>query len=156
MRWLRGWVSADVVRDEFEQLQNPNTLLSACITHTDDVKKTTFHDNVKDLKRKRVLKPIIIIVTLIFLSVSSATAVTRPYLIQLLKAYGIPTDATLTASVICSIALSGTCCFLLSVKKIGKRRLYLISGTILVLCCFGLSKIIEKYQKKLFVKIIIR
>lgn len=146
MKWLRGWVSADEVHDEFVSLNKHNSVQNACklcgvpLTQCHHIEKTTFWGNVKEMKQKRVLKPLILAMVTGFVLVASGLAVWSPYIIQVVKAYGVPLDANLTASILSGTNLAGNLAFLFSVKAIGKRRLFLISTAVIGLCSIGLSK----------------
>lgn len=64
----------------------------------------------------------------------------RPYIIQVIKAYGIPMNVHTVVMILGLTSIAGGICFLLCVKLMGKRRLYLSSTAIVVLCCFGLGE----------------
>lgn len=142
LQWFRGWVSADVVHDEFTKLQNSTACVSCAAhsMHCEHSKHVTFCDKMKELKQSRVLKPLILVIAMQFLMELNAVHIWRPYIIQVVKAYGIPWDANFTATILTSFSVIGNCCVLLSVKMFGKRRLYLISAMMVVCCCIGLSK----------------
>lgn len=148
MQWLRGCVSADAVREEFASLKSHNTAMNSCelcaepLMECQHLRAPTFSDNLKELKRKRVIKPCILIIILGLMTATSAVTASSPYIIQVIKAHGIPLDANLTASILSSTGLIGTFGFMFCVKVFGKRRLYLLSGTAIVLCCIGLSKVL--------------
>lgn len=146
MQWLRGWVSADAVRVEFTRLQDHKIASNKCVSCAErpkpcqHIKTSTFGDQMKELKRGRVLKPFILIAALNFLMETSASMVCRSYVIQVIAAYGIPMDAYFMATVLSAINLSGNFCFLFSVKLFGKRPLYLISAGVTAFCCIALSR----------------
>lgn len=117
------------------------------MTQCHHVESTTFWDKFKEMKQKRVLKPFILVMVLSLLLMTSGLAVWSPYIIPVIKAFGIPLDANLTASILSATNLVGTFGFLFSVKKFGKRRLFLISTAVIGLCCIGLSKDVERFTK---------
>lgn len=141
--WLRGCVWSEAVVNEYDSLQEYNDRLQACY----DCKKQSLEcshapslgDKVKQLKRKRILKPLILIVTLQFFLQFCAINSWFPYIIQILKAYSIQWDAYLTVIAMCLLGFSGRICLLPLLKKIGKRNTYLASSAVTFLCCFGLS-----------------
>lgn len=145
MQWLRGWVTEDVVRDEFTNLKNHNTISTVCPSCTEHStpcqhsKTTKFYDKVMELRHKHVLKPFILVAALYFMLEFSVIMLWRPYVIQVIKAYGIPFDANFMATILNGCSVAGNCCFLIGVGVFGKRPLYLVSGALTVLCCIGLS-----------------
>lgn len=146
MQWLRGWVPPDKVHAEFTRLENHiASVQNACDFCAEQPvrcrhDKAKFSDKIRELGRKRTLKPFILANSLSIFMEFSAVIVMRPYMIQIIKAYGIPFDAHFTATTLSLISIVGNCCFLISVKVFGKRRLYLASTVVAILCCFGLSK----------------
>ena len=101
----------------------------------------TFCDKIKELKHKRNLKPFILVMSLNVLLEFSGAICWRPYIIQVIKAYGIPMNVNTVAMILGSTSIVGGLCFLLCVKMFGKRRLYLTSTAIVVVCCIALGKI---------------
>lgn len=144
LQWLRGWVKPVQVQDEFEKLQNHIQLVNACESCAKQRiacqhPTATICDKIIELKRKRNLKPFILVMTLNVLLEFSGAICWRPYIIQVIKAYGIPLNVHTVAMIFGSTSIAGGLCFLLCVKMFGKRRLYLSSTAIVVLCCFGLG-----------------
>lgn len=131
MQWLRGWVAADAVRDELTRLEN----------HSASSNEATFLDKLRELRQRRTIKPFVLAICLNFLLEFSGAMVWRAYIIQVLKAYGMPWDANFITTILSSVSIAGSCCVLLSVKTVGKRRLYLSSTIVVVLCAIGLSEI---------------
>lgn len=135
------------MNDEFTRLQNHiASVQNACaICAEQPVRcrhvKVTFLDKIHELRRKRTLKPFILANSLSIFMEFCAVIVMRPYIIQIVMAYGIPLDAHFTATILSFIGIIGNCCFLVCVKVFGKRQLYLSSTVLATLCCFGLSKI---------------
>lgn len=130
LQWLRGWVSADMVREELTRLESHSSLSN----------NVTFRDKLRELRRQRTLKPFILAITLNFLLEFSVAMVWRAYIIQVLKAYGMPWDANFITTILSSVSIAGSCCVMLTVKTFGKRRLYLSSTVVVVLCAIGLSE----------------
>lgn len=133
---------AEAVRDEFTKLKDHNTISTVCSSCTEPcqhTKTTKFYDKFLELRHKQVVKPLILVSALYCTMELSVTLLWRPYVIQLIKAFGIPFDANFIATILSGCVVAGNCIFLLSVGLFGKRQLYLISGTLMVLCCFGLS-----------------
>lgn len=86
------------------------------------------------------MKPFILVMALNVLLEFSGAICWRPYIIQVIKAYGVPLDVHTAAMILSSTSIAGGLCFLLCVKLFGKRRLYLTSTAIVVLCCISLGE----------------
>lgn len=128
---MRGCVSPEYVSDEFTRLQNH------CIVATT---YPAFFDEIEKLKRKRTLKPLLLAIFLNFFLEFSLCVIWRSYLIQIVKAFGIPLNANHMTAILSAISMFSCCCFLFSVKTIGKRRLCVHSTVVAVLCSIALSK----------------
>lgn len=100
----------------------------------------TICDKIKALKQKRNLKPFILVMSLNVLLEFSGAICWRPYINQVIQSYGIPMNVNTVTMILGSTSIAGGLCFLLCVKMFGKRRLYLISTAIVVVCCFGLGE----------------
>lgn len=66
LQFLRGWVSPQTIHDEFTKLQKYSENSSSCIACTkQSIKcqhpKPTFCDKIKEIKRKRTLKPFLLV-----------------------------------------------------------------------------------------------
>lgn len=146
LQWLRGWVSEPAaVQDEFEKLQNHIQLVDACSSCAKQRiacqhPAATICDKIKALKQKRNLKPFILVMSLNVLLEFSGAICWRPYINQVIQSYGIPMNVNTVTMILGSTSIAGGLCFLLCVKMFGKRRLYLISTAIVVVCCFGLGE----------------
>lgn len=131
LRWLRGWVLAETVVQEFNEMQRHiqrSKSCNACIKQDLQCSHPhpTLREKLAELIRKRTLKPFAIILSLAFLAQFSGVLATRPYLIQIFKAYQIPIstdDAVVVTSIVDNLA---TMTFMSLIRFTGKRRLYLI------------------------------
>lgn len=145
LQWLRGWVKPAAVHDEFKKLQEHIQMVNGCPSCAKQRipcphPAPSFYDKIKELKHKRNMKPFVLVMALnVFLEFSGAIC-WRPYIIQVIKAYGIPLDVHTVAMALSSTSIVGGLCFLLSVKMFGKRRLYLSSTAIVVVCCISLGE----------------
>lgn len=97
LQWLRGWVSPQSVEKEFNELKRYHKRSGACIEcDKSDVPcphpPSTFVEKCRDLLRKRVLKPAIIVIIISFFAQFAGFTSMRPYLVLTLKAYGVPID----------------------------------------------------------------
>lgn len=141
---LRGWVPSETVRDDFQRLQDHSANSNACDSRaTQSIRcyhpEATFCDKIKELKRKRTLKPLILVIGLDILLEFCAVNVWTPFVIQVIKAFGMPFNANIIAVIWSPVGMIASVCFMLTVKTIGKRRLFLTSTGVMVLCCLGLS-----------------
>lgn len=144
LQWLRGWVSPQKIHNEFTELQNYSRLSSACIACVkQSIKcehpKLTFLDKINEIKRKRTLKPIILVFALHFFYEFCGIIVWQPYIIQVLKAFGTPINANLATVISAALGISASIFLLSTVKTLGRRKLYLTSTFLVMLCSFGLS-----------------
>lgn len=144
LQWLRGWVEPATVHDEFTKLQDHIQLVNACSACakqriTCPHPTPSFFDKIKELKQKRNMKPFVLVMALNVLLEFSGAICWRPYIIQVIKAHGIPVNVHTVAMILSSTSIAGGVCFLLCVKMFGKRRLYLSSTAIVVVCCIGLG-----------------
>lgn len=146
LQWLRGCVTPETVHDEFYKLQKYSIVSNACVKCAkQSIKcehKESFTDKIKQINRRRIVKPFILITTLQFFLQFCAINSWRPYIIQILNAYTVPWDANVTTVVLSSLGFAGRLCVLPIIRVIGKRRIYLLSSLVTFLCCFGLSELI--------------
>lgn len=148
LQWLRGWVSSQTIQKELIELQNyanESTACAACTTQS--IKclhdKPTFCNKMSEFKRKRTLKPFLLIMLMYFFFEASPMMVIQPYVILVLKAYGTPIDAHSVTVLLAVISIVSCSCLSLTVHALGKRRIYLTSIAIVTLCSFGLSKLLN-------------
>lgn len=145
MQWLRGWVSPQTVHTEFNELQDFSRRSNACgdcsrrsikCNHP----KATFLDKIRELKRKRNLKPFILCVSLYFFQQFALYSVWQAYIVQILIALGTPIDASLVTVLNALIGMAGSIILMLTIKTFGRRRIYLTASMIVVLCSVGLGE----------------
>lgn len=137
LQWLRGWVSPKAVEKEFAEVQRYSEFSKAC---SDCVKLNekcphpppTALQKLKELTRKRTLKPFTVMLVVYFFTHFSGMHAMRPYIVLVLKAYGTPISANYATVVLGLTGILGTTICVVTVKFFGKRRLYLIS-----LACVG-------------------
>lgn len=145
MQWLRGWVrDPELVQDEFVKLQNHSMLAMACVSCAQQsIKchhpKAGVIDKLRELGQKRNIKPFILVILLNFLLEFAGAIVWRPYLIQVIRAFGVPMEVNHAAMILSLTSIVGSCFFLLNIKTFGKRILYISSTALVVLCSIGLS-----------------
>lgn len=145
LQWLRGWVSPQTVHQEFTELQKYSDTSNACVSCAKQSircshSKSTFRDKIKELRRRRNSRPFILMICLSFFTHFSVT-VLDPYIIQILIALGTPIDPNLTTVLISSMGIFG-CIFLIStVKILGRRKIFLITTSVLAFSAIALSKL---------------
>lgn len=144
LQWLRGWVSPSVIHNEFTELQEFSRVSNAC---TDCSKRAikcfhpapSFWEKIKEIRRKRNAKPFALCFGLYFLYQFSLVTVWQPYIIQVLKALGTPLDANLVTLINASLGTIGSTLLMLSIRRIGRRKIYLTAIMIVTICSFGLG-----------------
>lgn len=144
LQWLRGWVSPQAIDKEFIELQNFNYLSGACSDCSKQSIKcchstSTFCDNIKELKSKRNLKPFILCFGLHLFQQFSLVFVWHPYIIQVINVLGIQLNAGLVTVMLSICGILASIFLLLTVKKFGRRKIYLTSTAILIFCSVALS-----------------
>lgn len=143
LQWLRGCVSTDTVIDEYQNLQRYNARSRACNSCGKQSMRCDHRESILNkitqLKRRRILKPLILSIALQFFLQFSAIMTWRPYIIQILNAYAIRWNSSYFAVVMSSMGLVAKICAMSLVKMMGKRKLYLVASTATYLSCFGLS-----------------
>lgn len=144
LQWLRGWVPEKVVQDEFNTIKQFKMASNACSACEKAKIKCqhpppTLLQNLKQLFRKRTLKPFLIVMICSCTGFHSGTHHLLPFIVQILKAYRSPMSPNLATVAIGSIAIIGTIVCVLTVKLIGKRRLFLFSlaATVVINCWLG-------------------
>lgn len=150
LQWLRGWVEPELVQEEFVKLQNHNILSTACVSCAQQAIKchhpqASAYDKIKELQQKRNMKPFVLVILLNFLLEFAGAIVWRPYLIQVIRAFGIPMDVNNAAMILSLTSIAGSCFFLLSIKIFGKRILYISSTAAVVVSAIGLSKTFRQF-----------
>lgn len=140
-----GWVDEDAIHKEFSKLQNYSLVSTACQSCAKQSircyhERPTFYDKIKEIKRRRNIRPLIIMVGLHICYKFNGSVVLEPYNIQVFKALGTPINVSMVSILVSGIGLFGGIFFILTVKKLGRRKLYLTSVFVIAVCCIGLSK----------------
>lgn len=97
LQWLRGWVSPNGVRDEFIAMQRYVAQSLACEECAKQAiscnhPRPTIVDKLRSLFYRNTLRPLMLTFTLFLFAQFSGYPPMRPYLVVVLKAYGIPID----------------------------------------------------------------
>lgn len=145
LQWLRGWVSPQTVHKELTELQNyanESTACPACTAQSTKCshEKPTFWNKMTEFKRKRTLKPFVLIMLLYFFFEASPMIAIQPYVILVLKAYGTPINENSVTVLLAAISILSCICLSSTVHAFGKRRIYLTSIVTVTVCSFGLSE----------------
>lgn len=136
LQWLRGWVSAEHVREEFEQLQR-YTENSNKSRHGDQL--PSFGEKMRELKRQKTLKPFFIIILCFFFAAFNVVNSMRAYYVQVFDKYNMAIDAgTMTVWVAAMGTLANICCSI-CIKIFGKRRITIFSMASTVIFCTCLT-----------------
>lgn len=99
-------------------------------------------EKLGELKRKRTIKPFIIIFTLFFLTQFTGILSMRPFMVQIFKAYNSPIEPDRAAAIMSLLDNVANVIFMCLVRFTGKRRVYLtmLSGVFvcaLVVAIYG-------------------
>lgn len=122
LRWLRGWVSSEVVAQEFNDLKQHSELTKSC----------SMAEKLAELKRKRTLKPLAIVISLFFLANFTTLTSARAFLTQIFKAYNNSMPADQAVTVMSILEFAGTVSLLVLIRFTGKRRLFLFGISMLL------------------------
>lgn len=144
LQWLRGWTSEQTVSEEFEELQNyaiASNACAACAKQSIECHhaKPTILDKIKELKRRRNVRPIILMFLLQFFGIFNGSYVWDPYIVQVVNALGTPIKPNYATVMTSGMGVVGSLFLGLTVKKLGRRPIYLTASVVLAMCCIGLS-----------------
>ncbi|XP_055305860.1 facilitated trehalose transporter Tret1-like [Sitodiplosis mosellana] len=139
LRWLRGWVSSEVIAQEFHDLKRHSESFKSCNECIkQDVKcphpPPTMREKLAEMKRKRTIKPFAIVVILFALSHMTGVLTMRPYMVQVFKAYESPIAPDRAAMIMSLLDNVAQLAFMCLVHYTGKRKLYLSMVFGLVVC----------------------
>lgn len=95
-RWLRGWVPQSLIQSEFDSIKQHKEAYNKCgackkstekCTH---VKTQTTKESLKELLRKRTLKPFVVVMITGWLAFFTGTQHLLAYMVQILNTYQSP------------------------------------------------------------------
>lgn len=134
LQWLRGWVSYDHVRQEFEQIER-------YVEHTNhsygEENDSTIGDKIKELVRFNTRRPFIIIMACFFFANFTAATSMRAYYIQIFDKYEMVMDSSKMTIAVGIMGFVATVACSAGMKLLGKRRITLFSmvaTTVFLLC----------------------
>lgn len=143
LQWLRGWVDAKAVETEFNELQQCKVSAQMCYECEKEQKSCnhpppTLRQKIRDLLRRRTLRPFILIACLFFMSAFTGIGPYRPYLVQVLHFYQAP-NPNESIVWIGYIGFLANVVLVFTIRPLGKRRVYLWSMAAIILVLFGLG-----------------
>lgn len=146
--WLRGWCQPANVEKEFQDMIRYSENSNKC---TPCQKKgivcvhpaPTLVHKLKELNRKRTLKPMFLVIGYFFFSQFSGIPAMRPYLVQIIESFEMPINPNWGTVVIGILGLLANILCMCIVKSLGKRRLSIISMLATLLCTLALGKILS-------------
>lgn len=102
LRWLRGWVPESTVQAEFDDMKRHNDSSNSCetckiskITCNHEIQTQTTWQAIKELFRKKSLKPYFILAVLCGVTAFTGSRQLIVYLVQILHAYRSPVNPNL-------------------------------------------------------------
>ncbi|XP_055716568.1 facilitated trehalose transporter Tret1-like [Phlebotomus papatasi] len=144
LQWLRGWVKPEAVEQEFLELQrytinsnrcNPCQKSDQTCTHP----PPTLIEKMKELIRKRTLKPVFVVTMFFIFCQFSGMSGMRPYLVQIFQAYGIPVNPNWAAVITALLKFLANILCAVGVKIVGKRVISLVSIAGTAICSIALG-----------------
>lgn len=161
LRCLRGGVSSEAISIELEalqQIQAMSQICQPCDKIADECKHKDNSSNIwekcRALLQMNTLKPLTLIVILLFFMQFCALFGMRPYMVQILQAHAVPLDANMFTTILGVIGILANVFNVAFIRRVGKRNIYLYSQIGNAVTCFGLSKetqlLLEKNQFSLF------
>lgn len=148
LQWLRGWVSPQTVRKEFTELQNYSITSNACISCAKQVArcehlKQTLWQKIKEIKRRRNVRPLIFIFFMNICYEFNGSYVLEPYNIQILNTLGSPIAANVAMILISGFGIMGSIFLIATIKKFGRRKIYLTSIFGIAILCVALGSFFD-------------
>uniref|UniRef100_A0A182VVZ1 Major facilitator superfamily (MFS) profile domain-containing protein n=1 Tax=Anopheles minimus TaxID=112268 RepID=A0A182VVZ1_9DIPT len=145
LQWLRGWVSPKAVEQEFQEMKRYSLHSAKCAICEKSGATTCQHPpltewaKLKELTRKRNLRPFVLVMLFFVFGQLSGLTGMRPYLVQIFQAYGVPLDANWATVSTGLLGLMANIVCMVSIKFVGKRRLAIISMSVTAISCISLS-----------------
>lgn len=145
LQWLRGWVPQSTVQSEFDAIKRYKESSNSCATCKKNSTKCTHvsaqttGQAIKELIKKRTMKPFFILFVMCSVSYFCGTHHLTSFMVQILNTYRSPMNPNWATVVVASIGVSGTLAGIIGLKILGKRRLYLVALAGATLSALGLS-----------------
>lgn len=137
--WLRGWVPNENISEEFKALQRysqRSKSCNACIKKDQNCTHPlpTMIEKLKELKRKKTLKPLTIVISLFIVAEFTGITGMYPFIAGIFKAYDSPIQPHHAMTIMSAVNNLANITFLCLIRITGKRKLYLPMLAIIVLC----------------------
>lgn len=144
LQWLRGWVSPQTVHKEFVELQNYSKTSNACALCAKQTvqcqhPKQTFWQKMKEIKRRRNIRPLIFILWMNICCEFNGSYVLEPYNLQILTTLGSPIEANVAMVLISGFGIVGSIFLIATIKTFGRRKIYLTSVFGIAVLCVALG-----------------
>ncbi|CAH1394917.1 unnamed protein product [Nezara viridula] len=156
--WLRGWVTPEHVKKEFDELtrytertklRKIKGVVNPAFTGDDDTvgqqtekefEELTMKEKIKDFLRPSMLKPLGLIVGFFVFANFTGITATRPYMVLIARDYNMPLEAYKATVVFGTVGFAGSVSCMLTVAKFKKRPIalfsMLVAGTAASSLCF--------------------
>ena len=153
LQWLRGWVSPQTVHKEFVDLQNYSNTSNACTScakqsvECQHPKQTIWH-KIKEIKRRRHIRPLIFIIAMQLCCDFNGSYILETYNIQVLNVLGSAIEANSAMVLISGFGIVGSIFLIATIRKFGRRKIYLTSLFIMAVLCVVLGSLFYSILQK--------
>ncbi|CAH0753944.1 unnamed protein product [Bemisia tabaci] len=147
LRWLRGWVTAEAVEEEYQSLLSNNR---------DPIRKKPsestlqergpeqedygfFRTQYQTLMNDNIMLPLRLVLITSFIGYVAVLRGMTPYLIGELNALSTPIDAKLVLIITQILFLLGAAADMMFLQGLGKRKIALFSHAIAAVCLLGIG-----------------
>lgn len=137
--WLRGWAPKASIAEEFQALQRYSQHSKSCNSCIKTDQKCTHPlpttwEKLKQLKRKKTLKPLAIVISLFIIAEFTGITGMHPFIAQIFNAYDSPFQPHHAMTIMSVVNNLANITFLCLIGFTGKRKLYLPMLAVVVLC----------------------
>lgn len=146
LQWLRGWTTPEQVKSEFREMQLQYEVSKACENCVGNGKTSSCTHNDKSGLKKlgeifawRNFAVFKIVIMLFLINHLSGAFPMRPFIIQILRAYGVSIDEYLATVVIGAASVVGKILSVVAIKMFGKRVVGMTALTATFLSLLGLA-----------------
>lgn len=146
LQWLRGWVSADAVDQEFREIQRCSAMSNSCVACKRADKEGCTHssagwrETVPELMGRSTRRPFALILFGFLLMQFTGLSAIRPFLVQIFQTFAIPMDPNWGTVVVALVNISANVTCMVLLKFVGKRQLYLYSLAGCLVSCFSIGE----------------
>lgn len=150
LQWLRGWVPAHEVQAEFTEISafvRQSNVCPPCATRnnaepTDPIECTHasgYWRRCLEMLQPNTMRPLLIVAVCFTLTHTCGLSAVRPFLVQIVKVFGVPVDASHFSVVIGCVELAAFAFVMAVVRFTGKRQLLLCASATAAVCILALS-----------------